>query len=76
MKEIGPSHSLRQWFGHDRSKWEEFSRRFRNELEVDPEKSKLLQELQRYAKNQALTLLFNARDPECNQARVIQMLIA
>ena len=32
LKEIAPSPELRQWFGHDPAKWEEFCRRYWAEL--------------------------------------------
>lgn len=32
MKEIAPSTSLRQWFGHDPEKFEEFKKRYKKEL--------------------------------------------
>ena len=33
MKEIAPSDALRKWFGHDPERWEEFQRRYREELQ-------------------------------------------
>ena len=32
VKDLAPSTALRQWFGHDRSRWQEF--RYRNAEEV------------------------------------------
>jgi uncharacterized protein YeaO (DUF488 family) len=65
LKDIAPSTALRKWFGHDRSKWEEFKRRFWVELDAQPEAASQL--LAAAAKGR-LTLLFSARDTECNQA--------
>ena len=65
LKDIAPSTALRKWFGHDRSKWEEFKRRFWVELDAQPEAA--AQPLAAAAKGR-LTLLFSARDTECNQA--------
>ena len=65
LKDIAPSTALRKWFGHDRSKWEEFKRRFWVELDAEPEAAAQL--LAAAAKGR-LTLLFSARDTECNQA--------
>jgi len=75
FKEIGPGDDLRKWFAHDRAKWEEFRRRYIRELQEDEGKHMLLDELRRIAKAHDLTLLFYAKDPDCNQARVIQELI-
>ena len=32
LKDIAPSTALRQWFGHDPARWEEFRRRYRDEV--------------------------------------------
>ena len=32
LKKIGPSNELRQWFGHDPGRWEEFKGRYFHEL--------------------------------------------
>lgn len=65
LKEIAPSTALRKWFGHDRSKWEAFKRRYFAELDAKPE---LVQQLLAEAAKGRVTLLFSARDAECNQA--------
>ncbi|NLN76826.1 MAG: DUF488 domain-containing protein [Armatimonadetes bacterium] len=33
LKDIAPSPQLRSWFGHDPEKWDEFRRRYRQELD-------------------------------------------
>lgn len=33
MKEIAPSTDLRKWFGHDPGKFEEFKKRYKDELD-------------------------------------------
>ncbi len=35
-KELGPSTELRKWCGHDPTRWEEFRRRYREELSAKP----------------------------------------
>jgi len=37
MKEVAPSTQLRQWFGHQVERWEEFRRRYRKELAAHPD---------------------------------------
>lgn len=64
-KELAPSTALRKWSGHDRSKWEEFKERYFAELDRRPE---AVEELLERAGDGRLTLLFSARDTECNQA--------
>lgn len=70
-KEIAPSHELRKWFGHDPALWEEFQQRFRRELESSAEAREILDELQRIAVRQRVTLLYAAATPATNHALVI-----
>jgi len=65
LKEIAPSHELRKWFGHDPDRWEEFRRRYFEELGA---KGELLAELQERARQGTLTLVYAARDEEHNNA--------
>jgi len=37
LKDVAPSTSLRQWFGHDPARWAEFRRRYHAELDAKPE---------------------------------------
>lgn len=69
-RELGPSNELRRWFGHEPARWEEFRRRYRDELEA-PEQAASLDHLARQARSSTLTLVYGARDEEHNQARVI-----
>lgn len=68
LKEIAPTADLRKWFNHDHAKWAEFQRRYRDELSANPAVKELLD---RAAKGR-LTLLYGARDAECNQAVVLR----
>jgi len=69
-RELAPSDGLRRWFGHRPDRWEEFRRRYREELR-EPERARLLDELAALARETPLTLLFGARDRARNQAVVI-----
>jgi uncharacterized protein YeaO (DUF488 family) len=65
VKEIAPSTALRKWFGHDPEKWEEFRKRYRAELDANPETVAELQDLLKEHPN--ATLLFMAHDEKhCN----------
>ena len=65
VKEIAPSTELRKWFGHDPDKWEAFRKRYRAELDANPEAVEALQNLLKEHAN--ATLLFMAHDAEhCN----------
>jgi uncharacterized protein YeaO (DUF488 family) len=69
-RDLGPSTKLRQWFGHDPERWQEFQARYRVEL-ARPDAAQLLDELAAAARHGRVTLVYGARDREHNQARVI-----
>lgn len=69
LKEIAPSAELRKWFGHDPDRWEEFRKRYRDELKGHEE---LLERLRSEAKKGTVTLLFAAKDAEQNNAVVLK----
>jgi uncharacterized protein YeaO (DUF488 family) len=74
MKDLGPSHALRKWFHHDPTRFAEFARRYRKELER-PAVRPLLAELRRRSASGPLTLLYSARDRVHNQAVIIKKVI-
>lgn len=65
LKDVAPSSELRKWFGHDRLKWGQFRARYHSELD---DKKAALETLVDEGTRGRLTLLFSARDTECNQA--------
>jgi len=67
-KEVAPSDELRKWFGHKMENFEEFSRKYKAELKAKGEE---LQRIRELAEQQNVTLLYAARDPEINHARVL-----
>ncbi len=69
LKEIAPSTELRQWFGHDPARWEEFRTRYTGELQKNPEPVKLLKEK---IKEGPVTLVYGARDEAHNGALVLK----
>jgi uncharacterized protein YeaO (DUF488 family) len=66
--ELAPSTELRTWFGHDPGRFEEFRRRYMDELRWQRPR---LTELRRRARDGTLTLVFSARDAEHNDAVVL-----
>lgn len=66
MKEIGPSDGLRKWFGHDPKRWDEFQKRYREELKPKAELIGQLRELEK--KHGTVSLIYSARDDQHNQA--------
>ena len=68
LKEVGPSDSLRQWFGHDPARYAEFKRRYEKELHSNPAYAELQKIVQEHPN---VTLLYSAHDAEHNQAQVL-----
>src|SRR5438034_11669077 len=65
LKELGPSTALRQWFGHEPKRWEEFRRRYFHELE---KKAEACKPIQRVAERGRVTLVYSSHDTEHNNA--------
>ncbi|MCC6238137.1 MAG: DUF488 domain-containing protein [Dehalococcoidia bacterium] len=74
IRDLAPSTELRRWFNHDPARWEEFQRRYREELRA-PERAALLDDLAARARAQRVTLLYGARDTEHNEAVVLRDLL-
>ncbi|WP_426298006.1 DUF488 domain-containing protein [Arthrobacter sp. R-11] len=68
LKEIAPSPPLRTEFAHMQERFADFRKAYLAELEQNPAVDTLL-ELAR--KHSRVTLLYAARDPEVNHARVL-----
>jgi len=74
LKDLAPSTELREWFGHDPEKWEEFKKRYRKELSA-PEKTRLIEDIAQHARHNDITLIYSAKDTEHNDVRVLEELI-
>ncbi len=70
LKDVAPSPALRTWFGHDPAKWAEFQRRYRAELEGEPEQA-ALDLIRERGRQRTVTLLYSAHDEEHNAAVVL-----
>lgn len=69
MKDIAPSTTLREWFGHDPTRWVEFQRRYKVELRQHTEE---LDRIRALAKKQTVTIVYSAHDEEHNDAIVLR----
>lgn len=65
LKEIAPSSELRQWYGHDDSRWDEFKRHYFDELRVQDEP---VAQLRALIAAHTVTLLYGARSETHNNA--------
>jgi len=69
LKEVGPSTELRKWFGHDPTKWDDFRKRYRRELDSRPD---AWQPIVSAARRGLVTLAYNSHDTEQNNAVALQ----
>jgi uncharacterized protein YeaO (DUF488 family) len=73
-KQVAPSPELRRWYGHDPERFDEFGRRYREEL-AGPERAPALAHLRDLAAGGTLTLLTATRQAEISQAAVLAEVI-
>jgi uncharacterized protein YeaO (DUF488 family) len=64
-KDHSPSTTLRRWFGHDPGRWDEFRRRYADEVR---EQSEQFEQLRALALKLPITLVHSARDKAHNDA--------
>ena len=68
-KEITPSTELRKWFNHKAECFDEFAKKYEEELEQHNES---LENIRLIAKKHKITLLYAAKDPKLNQAVILK----
>ena len=73
-KQIAPSTELRKWYGHDPERFEEFTRRYHQEL-TEPERAEALAHLRGLAETGTLTLLTASKAAEISEAAVLVRLL-
>lgn len=71
-KELAPSTQLRKWFDHTPERFEEFKKRYLNELKSQEEE---LNRLSAMAKTKVITLLYAAKNEDINNAVVLRELL-
>lgn len=74
LKTVAPSPELREWYGHVPERFEEFSRRYRAELD-QPERTAALEHLRHLAAAGPVTLLTATRKPELSEAAVLASIL-
>ncbi|HIX35406.1 MAG TPA: DUF488 family protein [Candidatus Limosilactobacillus merdigallinarum] len=72
LKEVGPSTELRKWFNHDADKFPEFKQRYLKELQDNDAYQQLLTTIKEQSTNGNVILLYGAKDPDHNQAVILQ----
>ena len=69
LKNLAPSTELRKWFGHDTARWEEFTKRYADELD---EHAEALGQLLELAQEGPVTLVYATHDERHNNAVVLR----
>jgi uncharacterized protein YeaO (DUF488 family) len=75
LKDVAPSTDLRKWYGHDPERFDEFKRRYLEELDSDTGKE-AFEQLRQIAGKGAITLLTASKDMDISQAAVLADLLA
>ncbi len=73
-KQIAPTKDLVKWFDHRRERWPDFRVAYHGQLEQAD--NAILDRLRAKADDPGLTLVFAAKDTECNNAVVLRELLA
>jgi uncharacterized protein YeaO (DUF488 family) len=68
-KDIAPSQDLRKWFGHDPAKFDEFSQKYRVELDANPATKNFIATI---SSHPTVTLVYGAKDEKHNNAVVLR----
>lgn len=73
-KKIAPSDALREWFHHTPgASWGEFARRYKAELEANPDLDNLVKTVETH---DTVTLLFSSKDTAHNNAVELSKVLA
>ena len=74
FKQVAPSTELRKWYSHDPERFEEFGRRYREELK-DAERAQGLKHLRELANSGTLTLINATKNAKLSEPAVLADLI-
>ncbi len=74
-RDIAPTDELREWFGHDKSKWNEFKNRYFQELRNNPKLMDFI-EILRTNEKRGILFLYSTRETEMNNAVALLEFIA
>ena len=73
-KDVAPSTELRTWYHHDPARFDEFTRRYRDEL-TETQRANALKDLRNLASQATLTLLTATTDVDRSEAAVLADLL-
>ena len=70
LRAVAPSNELRHWYEHDPAKYDEFVRRYQQEL-TDPERAAALETLRQWHERGPVTLLTATKQVDISHAAVL-----
>ena len=73
LKEIAPSNELRKWYSHDPAKWNDFRKKYKEELKDKEELLNRIKELEN--KKTIVTLLFSSKEERLNNATALKEIL-
>ena len=73
LKDVTPSAGLREWFGHDPARWDEFRRRYQAELGNE---QPAVDEALGWCRKGPVTLIYGAKDVKHTHALVLRDVLA
>jgi uncharacterized protein YeaO (DUF488 family) len=71
-KTVAPSSALRKWFNHGPEKFNQFKIQYQQELQQEPAKQAVAHLRSILAQHKTVTLVYGAKDPRYNHARVLK----
>jgi len=71
VKDLAPSDELRRWYNHDPQKWDEFRRRYRQELS-EPGRQAALADLVDRAREGIVTLVYASKAGDISNAAALK----
>ncbi len=69
VKDLAPSNELRKWYGHEPGKWNEFKKRYSQEMAGKDEDLNLIMDK---AKTGTVTFLFSSKEEKLNNAQALK----
>ncbi len=72
-KEIAPSNDLRKWFSHDPEKWDEFLKKYENELLKNNKFQEFLENLRKINGN--VIFIYSSKEKKYNNANALKIIV-
>ncbi len=72
VKGIAPSGELRKWFDHMQTHFDSFASSYASELDGNKDMPQFLQEVREHLREGNVTLLYAAKDEQCNHAAILR----